>query len=1088
MTMSYWVKTYGPGEGKRVVLDKNGDIIIAGYVDEGERRNGFVARFDKEGNVKWFKTYKSQFEFMTFSDMKIAPNGDIIVAGYVTSRETPGFPVMLRLDSTGNLKWSKGYNLNLDVSTPIEAIENDNNGDIIVVGHLFTMELNGNGDIKWLRVYPVEEDEIGYWPRAVKLALDGDIIIVGTTDIDVSVNDVYGEHIWIQRLNKDGKIKWQKTIIGGECEDYAKAIALAPNGDLIIAGTTGNFDETCDDSAWILRLDKTGNIRWQRFYKANTASGAHEVAIVKNGDILIAGASYRLGTNGGDAWVLTLDEDGNVKWQKIYGGKDVDYANSVAITPSGEVVITGKTKSFGTGIGDVWVLRLPANGELEGFSESPEGVVKDSKAMVSEVDIKTIDTSGVKVEELPVEVHQISIDPKIVYDSNNPRLIQAWRLISEGKLGEAAEILESLPPKLLGGFIKEFVKTEVLLCEGEEDKETAEVGIIVSNPHLNKLSGSVVLRNDEKFKPEKEVLNFKLRKGENYTELVRVTRAKNERYWDGLNAVFEFPEHNISITQSFIRKSKSGILYEMAKLEQDPTKKIELLREAELSGSYYSTRVLNEFRDSVYNSLAISIPELIDGIESTVRLSLKNSRFESLKVILYPKSDNIEFETTPIEFPEIKKGQEATKLVRVKPKHFKPWDYHATLDFRVKMIVNGVDIGEIEGFREVVIKENPSRNLSNVLDIQTKPLTVGIPANLSVRVKNTISDSLHLTLSLKGDSLGLKTTTIELPELKRGEEAVRSIEVIPQKTEQTSIRIKMEGTADGIQVEDIKRIFLDVRENPVKKELPKIVNIVIPDLIEETPAFIKVSVENKIADSLKIALDLSENGEFMEIDGIYLEFPELKRGQRISKSVPVVPMYAGTFDFKVRIVAVAEGVQTEATRTIPVEISERTAPVYFPQETWGTPSPASPQVYPSSNTTSTMTHAHTKAINTATVSAEEEERELYRGEVRFKMGALSQERVGTLVITNEKLILTGKYRIRNSNIFSAPVKAALRATGVGEVHEEIYIEAIRFLQLKKPLLGGYYIEFTVRDKKYTIYTDAAQHIYNLLKQYGAGTL
>lgn len=198
-------------------------------------------------------------------------------------------------------------------------------------------------------------------------------------------------------------------------------------------------------------------------------------------------------------------------------------------------------------------------------------------------------------------------------------------------------------------------------------------------------------------------------------------------------------------------------------------------------------------------------------------------------------------------------------------------------------------------------------------------------------------------------------------------------------------------------------------------------------------------------------------------------------------------MYAGAFDFKVRIVAVAEGIQTEATKIIPIKIAERTASVYSPQETWGTPSPGSPQAYPSSNTASTLPPAPTKTVNTATVSTEEE-MELYRGEVRFKMGALSQERVGTLVITNKKLILTGKYRIRNSNIFSAPIKAALRATGVGEVHEEIYIEAISFLQLKKPLLGGYYVEFTARDKKYIIYTDAAQHIYNLLIQHGARTL
>ncbi|GAB6101142.1 hypothetical protein JCM16138_03650 [Thermococcus atlanticus] len=123
--------------------------------------------------------------------------------------------------------------------------------------------------------------------------------------------------------------------------------------------------------------------------------------------------------------------------------------------------------------------------------------------------------------------------------------------------------------------------------------------------------------------------------------------------------------------------------------------------------------------------------------------------------------------------------------------------------------------------------------------------------------------------------------------------------------------------------------------------------------------------------------------------------------------------------------------------------------------------------------------AHVEKI---AVSTEEPEKELYRGEVRFKMGAMSQERVGTLVITNKHLKLTGKYRLRG-HVATVAVKAALRAAGVGEVYEEFPLGEIRFLELKKALLGAYYLEFRAGDKKFTLYTDAAQHIYNLLRQY-----
>ncbi|USH00687.1 hypothetical protein K1720_04420 [Thermococcus argininiproducens] len=116
------------------------------------------------------------------------------------------------------------------------------------------------------------------------------------------------------------------------------------------------------------------------------------------------------------------------------------------------------------------------------------------------------------------------------------------------------------------------------------------------------------------------------------------------------------------------------------------------------------------------------------------------------------------------------------------------------------------------------------------------------------------------------------------------------------------------------------------------------------------------------------------------------------------------------------------------------------------------------------------------------VSAEEPERELYRGEIRFKMGAMSQERVGTLVITNKRLRLQGKYRLRGM-VATVAVKAALRAAGVGEIDEEISLKEISWLELKKGILGGHYLEFKAKGKKYTIYTDAAQHIYDILRQY-----
>jgi len=84
--MAYWSKTYGVGCANNVVIDEKGDITVVGYVGAGTGKDGFVARLDKEGNVKWFKTYGGDYGD-GFNAVKITPEGDIIVAGYTCSFE-----------------------------------------------------------------------------------------------------------------------------------------------------------------------------------------------------------------------------------------------------------------------------------------------------------------------------------------------------------------------------------------------------------------------------------------------------------------------------------------------------------------------------------------------------------------------------------------------------------------------------------------------------------------------------------------------------------------------------------------------------------------------------------------------------------------------------------------------------------------------------------------------------------------------------------------------------------------------------------------------------------------------------------------
>ena len=102
----------------------------------------------------------------------------------------------------------------------------------------------------WAKTYGGSDwDEIA----DVKVLPDGSIIVVGYTD---SFGAGKGDTL-VMKLNPDGSVAWAKTY-GGEYGDWANAVALAPNGDIIVVGRYNAYysdEEGWISSAWVLRLD-----------------------------------------------------------------------------------------------------------------------------------------------------------------------------------------------------------------------------------------------------------------------------------------------------------------------------------------------------------------------------------------------------------------------------------------------------------------------------------------------------------------------------------------------------------------------------------------------------------------------------------------------------------------------------------------------------------------------------------------------------------------------------------------------------------------------------------------------------------------
>ncbi len=87
----------------------------------------------------------------------------------------------------------------------------------------------------------------------------------------------------------------------------------------------------------------------------------YSVQQTNDGGYIVAGitVSYR---NGADAWLIKVNANGFKEWDKTFGGSGDDYAVSIQQTTDGGYIIGGFTDSYGADLTDAWIIKTDANG------------------------------------------------------------------------------------------------------------------------------------------------------------------------------------------------------------------------------------------------------------------------------------------------------------------------------------------------------------------------------------------------------------------------------------------------------------------------------------------------------------------------------------------------------------------------------------------------------------------------------------------------------------------------------------------------------------------------------------------------------
>jgi len=360
-----WVKSYGSSapEGINCInRTADGGYIAAGYRAVTSMGNDFwIMKLDSTGKILWKKTFGS-----AYSDeakyIEQTNDGGFIVSGKFSNHEA----WIIRLDSEGNVLWQKAFGGTGSANDFLIRVRQTADGNFIAGGHTYSfgagdfdiwiIKLDNNGNILWQKTYGGTSGE---YFNSLDLTDDGGCVAAGSTYSFAPGTDC---NLWIFKVNSEGSLSWNRSYGTGS---YCTAKDIIQTGDEGYAVTGYQNTSTHSNNAIVLRLRNNGSLQWSKRYYHFDPDVAYSIKETPGNGFIVAGNTESYGAGLCDLMLIKIDNNGNVSWQKTYGGSNNDFFESVICVEDGGFVLSGRTASFGMGSTDAWILNVSSSGLVD---------------------------------------------------------------------------------------------------------------------------------------------------------------------------------------------------------------------------------------------------------------------------------------------------------------------------------------------------------------------------------------------------------------------------------------------------------------------------------------------------------------------------------------------------------------------------------------------------------------------------------------------------------------------------------------------------------------------------------------------------
>ncbi|MBM4117426.1 hypothetical protein FJ251_06720 [bacterium] len=355
--------TLNESEGAALHLPDGGYLLASTTYSfgssPGRSSDGWLVRLSATGDELWSRTYGGD-GWDGLNSIRPTPDGNYVCTGYAGSAFADLW--LLKVSPEGEVlfdrRWGTehGWDNGRDVICTAD-------GGYAVVGYtrsfgkgprsVYLVKTDASGRREWDQHYGGEGEDTGV--SLLQMA-DGGYLLGGTT----ASFGAGGSDLWVIRTDAAGAVLWDRTY-GDSLAQSGGMLLPARDGDFYLLGSTLR-DEVLDfNDGWLLKLAADGEPRWSRRYGGEGPETFARGIVLADGGLVIAGSTAP-GREQDDVWLLGLDAEGNVLWERSFGGPEAEAALWLEAARDRGFLVCATTRSYGAGDDDLWLIRTDSSG------------------------------------------------------------------------------------------------------------------------------------------------------------------------------------------------------------------------------------------------------------------------------------------------------------------------------------------------------------------------------------------------------------------------------------------------------------------------------------------------------------------------------------------------------------------------------------------------------------------------------------------------------------------------------------------------------------------------------------------------------